>query len=250
MVIVDYAPMTWSPEPGTHVPYYQCDLTDTGAIRTLAAQIRSEVGHPTVLVNNAGLSRGATVMEGSYGDVELTIKTNLIAPFLLVKEFLPHMVKIDHGHIVNVGSASSLTPPAKIADYAATKAGITAFHEVRRTKKGPEISWKCCSNGWKALQLELKHIHNAPKVRLTLGILGFINTPLFKGETRQPHFLLPLLHVDTVGEAFVDALYSGLGRNIYLPGILRYLAMLVSSSSSVRLLIMLLQVLTMTASGA
>jgi len=130
VVIVDYAPMTWTPKPGTYVAYYQCDLSNGSSIKTLATQIRSEVGHPTVLVNNAGLCRGATVMEGSYADVELTIKTNLIAPFLLVKEFLPHMVKIDHGHIVNIGSASSLFPPARIADYAATKAGITAFHEV------------------------------------------------------------------------------------------------------------------------
>lgn len=83
------------------------------------------------------------------------------------------------------------------------------------------------------MQLELKHVHNAPKVHLTLGILGFVKTPLFKGETRQFHFLFPLLHVDTVGEAFADALYSGLGRTIYLPGIMRYLAMLVGSSTPV-----------------
>lgn len=138
VVIVDYAPMTWTPKPGTNVAYYQCDLSNAGAIRTLATRIRSEVGHPTVLVNNAGLCRGATVMSGSYGDVELTIKTNLIAPFLLVKEFLPHMVKINHGHIVNIGSASGLFPPAKIADYAATKAGITAFHEVCRMNPWPK----------------------------------------------------------------------------------------------------------------
>lgn len=36
------------------------------------------------------------------------------------------------------------------------------------------------------------------------------------------------MHADTVGEAFVDALYSGLGGTIYLPGIMRYAAMLVS----------------------
>lgn len=66
-----------------------------------------------------------------------------------------------------------------------------------------------------------------------MGILGFVRTPLFKGETRQFHFLFPLLHVDTVGEAFADALYSGLGRTIYLPGIMRYAAMLVSYSAPV-----------------
>lgn len=130
VVIVDYAPMSWTTKPESPVSYYQCDLSNADAIKALATRIRSEVGHPTVLVNNAGLSRGATVMDGSYADVELTIKTNLIAPFLLVKEFLPQMVKMNHGHIINVGSASSLVPPAKIADYAATKAGIMALHEV------------------------------------------------------------------------------------------------------------------------
>ena len=40
---------------------------------------------------------------------------------------------------------------------------------------------------------------------------------------------MPLMHVDTVGNRFVDALYSGLGGTIYLPGVMRYAAMLVSS---------------------
>ncbi|KXJ84921.1 hypothetical protein Micbo1qcDRAFT_225569 [Microdochium bolleyi] len=204
--IVDHAPLAWTPEPRSPVSYFRCDLSSASAIRTLTARIRSEVGHPTVLVNNAGLSRGATVVDGSHTDVELTIRTNLVAPFLLTKEFLPRMVSMDHGHVVNVGSVSSLFPPARVADYAATKAGITALHET--------------------LQLELKQVHHASRVRLTLGILGFIKIPLFKGETLQSPFLFPLLHVDTVGEAFVDALYSGLGTTIYLPGIMRYVAML------------------------
>jgi all-trans-retinol dehydrogenase (NAD+) len=79
----------------------------------------------------------------------------------------------------------------------------------------------------KSLQLELKHIHDAPKVRLSLGIFSFIKTPLFKGETRQSGFLFPLMDVDTVGEVLADILHSGYGRTIYLPGIMRYVAILV-----------------------
>lgn len=129
-IIVDYVPLTWVPEGGTSVKYYKCDLSDSSAIKSLCSQIRLEVGQPTVLVNNAGLCRGFTIMEGSYHDVELTIHTNLVAPFLLIKEFLPHMVETNHGHIMNISSMSSLIPPAKLADYAATKAGIIAMHEV------------------------------------------------------------------------------------------------------------------------
>ncbi|OHW95626.1 short chain dehydrogenase [Colletotrichum incanum] len=140
IVVVDYVPLTWQPAPRSDVRYFQCDLSDKTAIRALCDRVRREAGNPTVLVNNAGLSRGFTVMDGTYTDVELTINTNLIAPFLLVKEFLPHMVKSNHGHIIHVGSMSSMMPPARIADYAATKAGLTALHEVC-VKRLQELGW-------------------------------------------------------------------------------------------------------------
>ncbi|WDK16575.1 short chain dehydrogenase [Colletotrichum graminicola] len=200
IVVVDLAPLSWEPPKGSNIHYLKCDLTDATALKSLCTLIRTKVGDPTVLVNNAGIARGRTIMEGSYADVELTIKTNLIAPFLLTKEFLPYMVRKNHGHIVNIGSMSSVVPPARIADYSATKAGLTAMHE--------------------ALQLELKYVHKAPKVRQTLGIFGFIRTPLVTFDPGQPHFVIPLLHVDSVGEAIVDSLYSGFGRTIYLPGIM------------------------------
>lgn len=131
IVVVDYAPLSWKPEQeGVRLSYYQCDLSDTSALKATCERIRNEVGHPTVLFNNAGLVRGASVMEGSYGDIEATVRTNLIAPMLLVKEFIPEMVKRDHGHILHTGSLSCITPPAMVADYSATKAGLVAMHEV------------------------------------------------------------------------------------------------------------------------
>ncbi|KAG8415389.1 hypothetical protein J3458_009239 [Metarhizium acridum] len=93
-------------------------------------RIKAEVGHPTVLFNNAGLARGSTIMEGTSNDVQLTLKTNLIAPFLLVREFLPEMVRKDHGHILNTGSMSSVVSAPTIVDYSASKAGLTGLHEV------------------------------------------------------------------------------------------------------------------------
>ncbi|GKZ36796.1 hypothetical protein AbraIFM66950_008028 [Aspergillus brasiliensis] len=154
-------------------------------------------------VNNAGLSRGRTVVEGTYSDNSITLKTNLLAPFLLSKEFLPAMVRRNHGHIFNVASMSAYIPPPGLADYAASKAGLIAFHEC--------------------LAQELR-VQNAPKVRTSLAVLSFTKTPLFKGETNQSRFLMPLLHVDTVVDAIVDILNSGLSQTIYLPGLFRYFA--------------------------
>ncbi|KAL3954999.1 hypothetical protein ACCO45_010562 [Purpureocillium lilacinum] len=206
IVVIDFQPLRWTPPRGSRLRYYQCDLSDSTALRATCARIKDEVGHPSVLFNNAGLARGYTVMEGRHADVEVTMKTNLIAPFLLVKEFLPEMVRRDHGHIINTGSMSSVVPPPNIVDYAATKAGLTALHE--------------------GLQLELKYSHHAPRVRLTLGVFSYIQTPIISGTTNQPNFLFPLLDVESVSERLVDTVYSGLGATIYMPGIMRFITSL------------------------
>lgn len=130
IVVADIVPLTWAPPLDSSVHFYKCDLSDSTEIKRLCDRVRKEVGDPTVLVNNAGLVRGFTVCDGTYADVETTVKINLIAPFLLVKEFLPKMAARNHGHVVNISSMSALIPPAGVADYAATKAGLIALHEV------------------------------------------------------------------------------------------------------------------------
>jgi all-trans-retinol dehydrogenase (NAD+) len=213
IVIIDFVPLRWTPPAGVlgaNLHYYQADLSKPDVIRDVCARVRAEVGHPTVLINNAGLVRGFNILEGEYADIEVTLKTNLTAPFLLVKEFLGDMVRNNHGHIVNVCSSSAIVPPPDIVDYAATKAGIQALHE--------------------GLGMELRCRYNAPRVRLTNGVFNFIRTPLISGNPTQPQFLIPILHVKTVSEAIVDTLHSGYGRVIYLPGFIKYLATMVSVS--------------------
>lgn len=83
-----------------------------------------------------------------------------------------------------------------------------------------------------SLQTELLYRYRAPNVRLTNIISNSIDAPLFKGKTRLPNFLVPLLHVDTVGETIANALYSGSGSTIYLPGLMLYVSMLVSAFRS------------------
>ncbi|PGH17752.1 hypothetical protein AJ79_00893 [Helicocarpus griseus UAMH5409] len=205
VVVVDIIPPTYRFDNG-RVTYHKCDLSDEKDIKAVCEAIRSEVGDPSVLVNNAGLSRGKLIAEGSYVDNSITLRTNLLAPFLLTKEFVPMMIKKNHGHIFSISSLSAFVPPAGLADYSASKAGLVAFHE--------------------ALGLELKYNHSAPKVRTSLAVLSFTRTPLFRGETNQSKFVMPLLHVDTVGDAIVDTLYSGCGRTIYMPGIFGYFASL------------------------
>lgn len=69
---------------------------------------------------------------------------------------------------------------------------------------------------------------NAPRVRLTLGIFCFIRTPLFTGSPNQNQFFFPLLEPESVADALSKAIYSGYGGTIYMPGIMKVLATLVS----------------------
>ncbi|KAL3478872.1 short chain dehydrogenase/reductase family protein [Aspergillus californicus] len=202
VVVVDIIPLSYKPE-NDRILYYRCDLSDEQEIAAVCEKIRSELGNPTVLLNNAGLSRGRTVVEGTYGDNSITLKTNLLAPFLLSREFLPAMIRQNHGHIFNVASVSAYIPPPGLADYAASKAGLIAFHET--------------------VAQELR-LQNAPKVRTSLAVLSFTKTPLFKGQANQSQFLMPLLHAETVVDAIVDVLDSRLSQTIFLPGIFRYFA--------------------------
>ncbi|KAM4064977.1 short chain dehydrogenase [Hirsutella rhossiliensis] len=206
IVVIDFQPLQWTLPADARVHLYQCDLSDSSALRATCLRVRQEVGHPSVLFNNAGLARGFTVLEGEPADVEITMRTNLIAPFLLAKEFLPEMVRRDHGHIVNIGSLSALVSAANLVDYSATKAGLATLHE--------------------GLQLELKACQRAPRVRLTLGVFGFIQTPIFSGSCDGWKRAMPLLDADDVGERLVEAVYSGYGSTIYLPLLVKWFAVL------------------------
>jgi len=113
----------------------------------LATRIRTEHGDPTVLINNAGIGNNSNLLDVPPNSLRELFDVNLLAPFLLVREFVPAMVRRNHGHIVNIASLASFSTQANNVDYGASKAGLLAMHE--------------------GLKQELKHIHMAPAVRAT-----------------------------------------------------------------------------------
>ena len=70
-------------------------------------------------------------------------------------------------------------------------------------------------------------MHKTPGVRLTLGIFSFIRTTMLTGSTNQGQFVSPLLAPESVAEALAEALYSGYGGTIYMPGIGQFVAVMV-----------------------
>lgn len=181
----------------SNVYFYQVDLRSPTGIAEAAASIRTDIGSPTVIINNAGVCRGRTILNSTEADIRLTFDVNVLAHFWMLKEFLPSMISRNHGHIVTVASVAGYFEAPQMVDYCASKAASVSLHE--------------------GLRLELKFRYNAPKVRTTLVTQSYVRTPLFQGFKDKDSFLSPPLEPETVAEAIVDQVCSGDGGHIILP---------------------------------
>lgn len=89
------------------VHYFKCDITSKQQLAAVAKDIRSQVGHPTVLINNAGVVRGKSIIDASEKDIRFTFEVNALAHYWIVQEFLPSLIENNHGMIVTVASLAA-----------------------------------------------------------------------------------------------------------------------------------------------
>lgn len=108
-----------------------CDIANVDDLgRTL-----SVVGDaPDIIVNNAGLFQPQPVEETTPEAFEAALAVNLVAPFRLVRAFLPAMRARGHGDIISIGSIADHTTFPGNAAYGASKHGLRALHEVLRAE--------------------------------------------------------------------------------------------------------------------
>ncbi len=112
-----------------------CDVTDAEAVaRMVALAITMCGGAPDIVINNAGLFPIAPLDAMSVENFERTIGVNLVAPFRVLRAFLPDMRARGSGHVVTIGSVADRTVFAGNGAYAASKYGQRAMHEVLRAE--------------------------------------------------------------------------------------------------------------------
>jgi len=116
------------------VHFYHCDVTDNARIQEVCEEIRRTHGNPSVLVNNAGIGIGKTVLETSNEQCEKLFKINLISHFVLIREFLPAMLKMRKGHIVTIASMASFFAAPGLLDYCCSKVGALYLNDGIRAE--------------------------------------------------------------------------------------------------------------------
>ncbi|SPJ72777.1 related to short-chain dehydrogenase/reductase [Fusarium torulosum] len=178
------------------VTYYQCDVGNKEQVAKVALEIEKDLGTPTVLINNAAIVIGKTLLDLSLDEIDKSLTTNLLGPFYCLKTFLPAIIRGGRGGtIVNISSVIGTVGAAQLTDYAAAKAGLTALH--------------------RSLTAELRESH--PEIRTVLVTPGQVSTPLFYGVQTPNSFIAPVVEPVDVTKEIVAAIDSGKGATVAMP---------------------------------
>jgi NAD(P)-dependent dehydrogenase (short-subunit alcohol dehydrogenase family) len=183
------------------IRFYQCDITSFESVAKAAEAVRADFGHPSILINNAGIANHdpLPILNDTEGFLKKVFAVNCVGLWATTKEFLPHMVEENKGHVVTLSSIAAFTTFPAGVGYSASKAAALSFHE--------------------GLTCELKHLYKAPNVMTTVFHPNFVRTPLLgrmiEGLEKAG---VRLMEPDTVAEAIVGQIVSKRGGQVFVPG--------------------------------
>jgi 3-oxoacyl-[acyl-carrier protein] reductase len=103
------------------------NVTDPASVEAVTKQVGEEFGAPTILVNNAGITRDNLLMRMKDEEWDAIIDTNLSSVYRLSKACLRGMTRARKGRIINIASVVGSTGNAGQTNYAAAKAGLLGF---------------------------------------------------------------------------------------------------------------------------
>ncbi len=174
--------------PTTQVLADVVDLSSRSAIEKAAATVIKKFGGTDVLINNAGVVRGAFFWEHDNAKhTELTMQVNALAPMFATHEFLPSMMaSASPSRIVNIASAAGMLSNPKMSVYASSKWAL--------------IGWS------DSLRLELKR-EGYPQVAVTTVAPSYISTGMFEG-VKGP-LMTPIMKPEYVVDRVWAAMISG-----------------------------------------
>ncbi|KAF5025489.1 hypothetical protein F66182_2394 [Fusarium sp. NRRL 66182] len=180
------------------IKYYYCDVTTAESVVEAAEAVRREMGHPSILINNAGITQPTPILKTPESFLRRIMGVNLMSLWFTTQQFLPRMIQLNKGHIVTVASVASFVALTTGADYSATKAGALSFHET--------------------LASEIKHIYKSPNILTTVVHPNFVRTPLVEGfADRLERSGVQFLTADQVANEVVAQIQSRQGGQLIIP---------------------------------
>ncbi|NWH74111.1 DHRS3 reductase, partial [Piaya cayana] len=179
---------------GTECHYFICDVGNREEVYRQAKAVREkvtrhsvffQVGDITILVNNAAVVHGKSLMDSDDDALLKSQHINTLGQFWTTKAFLPRMLELQNGHIVCLNSVLALSAIPGAIDYCTSKASSFAFME--------------------SLTLGLL---DCPGVNATTVLPFHTSTEMFQGMRIRFPNLFPPLKPETVARRTVEAVQT------------------------------------------
>ncbi|KAK1976875.1 short chain dehydrogenase [Colletotrichum cereale] len=195
VVVLDVAPLSYNASPRTS--HIQCDISSSEDVRAAAKAVQDQHGPASILVANAGVVRGKTLLDATDEDLRSTFDVNVLGLLWTVRAFLPGMIARNRGHVLVTASSTAFMTIAGMSDYSASKAAVGSLVE--------------------GLHTELKHRHGNPGVAISAIYPATVATAMFRNLDIPETFLTPILDADEVAQRMFDILSRGQSENACMP---------------------------------
>ncbi len=103
------------------------NVADDESVQAAIKNIQGNEGNPSILVNNAGITRDNLLMRMKQDEWDDVVATNLTGLYRMSKACLRGMMKARKGRIINIASVIAVIGNAGQSNYAATKSGMIGF---------------------------------------------------------------------------------------------------------------------------
>lgn len=196
----------WSDEAPDEIKFFECDVNDPVQVQDARAQIMKKFPGklPTVLINNAGLAHNKQILDLNEQTARNVINVNLLGSFWTVKSFVPDMQRAGYGYVVNVASVLGTVGAAQLSAYCASKAGLIGFHDSMTHEIGNPYKY-------------YKSTAGKADIATLLVTPGHISTGMFEGVNTPSSYFSPVVSVQQVSKAIVDAVNCGETGRLSMP---------------------------------
>jgi len=183
---VDEAGLNTTAASGGEFQPQVTDVTDTAAVHRSISSVLDGWGVPHVVVNAAGISTMALLVDIGEDDWDRTMAVNAKGTFLVMKEVLPHLIERRAGTIINIASVAGIEGADLLSHYSASKFAVVGLTQaaakevarfgirinavcpglIRTPMQDREVVWEAELTGSTPEQIRQGYIDMTPMARI------------------------------------------------------------------------------------
>lgn len=189
---------------GLNVTFFQVDVVDRNSVKKMVEKTLEHFGRIDILINNAGMTKDATLLKMEPNDFQHVLDVNLTGVFNCTQAVVPHMLANGAGKIINTSSVSGVYGNFGQTNYAAAKAAIVGMTKSWAKEFGRKgIHVNAVAPGFTATAMVNKmpeKVIDQMKSSISLQRLGkpseIANVYLFLASEESDYVHGHVLHVD------------------------------------------------------